>query len=102
PILAVVGQLQFEVVQFRLLNEYGVETNLDVLPFSVARWVAGGWPALQKVGRLFNTVTVKDSWGRPVLLFRNEWNCDQVMGEHPELELKSIAPVVSGMEPEEI
>jgi len=102
PILAVVGQLQFEVVQFRLLNEYGVETNLDVLPFSVARWVAGGWPALQKVGRLFNTVTVKDSWGRPVLLFRNEWNCDQVMGEHPELELKSIAPVVSGMEPTEI
>ncbi|MGL6282186.1 MAG: peptide chain release factor 3, partial [Microcoleaceae cyanobacterium] len=102
PILAVVGQLQFEVVQFRLLNEYGVETNLDVLPFSVARWVAGGWPALQKVGRLFNTVTVKDSWGRPVLLFRNEWNCDQVMGEHPELELKSIAPVISGMEPEEI
>jgi peptide chain release factor 3 len=102
PILAVVGQLQFEVVQFRLLNEYGVETNLDVLPFSVARWVAGGWPALQKVGRLFNTVTVKDSWGRPVLLFRNEWNCDQVMGEHPELELKSIAPVVSGMQPEEI
>jgi peptide chain release factor 3 len=102
PILAVVGQLQFEVVQFRLLNEYGVETNLDVLPFSVARWVAGGWPALQKVGRLFNTVTVKDSWGRPVLLFRNEWNCDQVMGEHPELELKSIAPVVAGMEPAEI
>ncbi|PSB54651.1 peptide chain release factor 3, partial [filamentous cyanobacterium CCP1] len=102
PILAAVGQLQFEVVQFRLLNEYGVETLLDPLPFSVARWAEGGWEALQKVGRLFNTVTVKDSWGRPVLLFRNEWNCQQVEGEHPELKLKSVAPVVSGQEPESL
>lgn len=100
--LAAVGQLQFEVVQFRMQNEYGVETRLEPLPYSVARWVGGGWKALEKVGRLFNTVTVKDSWGRPVLLFRNEWNCQQVEGEHPELELRSIAPVVSGQEPESL
>jgi peptide chain release factor 3 len=99
PILAAVGQLQFEVVQFRLQNEYGVETQLEQLPYSVARWVKGGWSALEKAGRLFNTTTVKDSWGRPVLLFRNEWNCQQVEGDHPELELSAIAPVVSGQEP---
>lgn len=99
PILAAVGQLQFEVVQFRLQNEYGVETLLELLPYSVARWVGGGWEALQSVGRLFNTVTVKDAWGRPVLLFRNEWNCQQVEGEHPVLKLSTIAPVVSGQEP---
>ena len=99
PILAAVGQLQFEVVQFRLQNEYGVETQLELLPYTVARWVAGGWEALQKVGRLFNTVTVKDSWGRPVLLFKNEWNCQQVESDHPELQLNTVAPVVSGQEP---
>lgn len=98
PILAAVGQLQFEVVQFRMQNEYNVESTLELLPFTVARWVDGGWEALQKVGRLFNTVTVKDGWGRPVLLFRNEWNCQQVEGDHPELKLNSIAPVVSGLE----
>jgi peptide chain release factor 3 len=102
PILAAVGQLQFEVVQFRMRNEYGVETQLDVLPYSVARWVGGGWEALQAVGRLFNTVTVKDSWGRPVLLFRNEWNCQQVQGEHSKLKLSAIAPVVSGQQPESL
>lgn len=102
PILAAVGQLQFEVVQFRLQNEYGVDTRLEPLPYSVARWVAGGWEALEKAGRLFNTVTVKDSWGRPVLLFRNEWNCQQVEMDHPELELNSTAPVVSGQEPESL
>ncbi|MGE5658214.1 MAG: peptide chain release factor 3 [Actinomycetota bacterium] len=101
PILAAVGQLQFEVVQFRMQSEYGVETQLELLPFSVARWVDGGWEALQKVGRLFNTVTVKDNWGRPVLLFRNEWNCHQVEADHPELKLKAIAPVASGLEMQE-
>jgi len=99
PIMAAVGQLQFEVVQFRLQNEYGVETQLELLPYTVARWVAGGWEALQKVGRLFNTVTVKDNWGRPVLLFRNEWNCNQVQSDHPELKLNASAPVGSGQEP---
>ena len=102
PILAAVGQLQFEVVQFRLQNEYNVETRLEALPFSVARWVEGGWEALEEVGRLFNTVTVKDSWGRPVLLFRNEWNVHQVEGEHPKLKLRKTAPVVSGQQVEDL
>lgn len=102
PILAAVGQLQFEVVQFRLQNEYNVDTLLEALPFSVARWVDGGWEALDKVGRLFNTATVKDSWGRPVLLFRNEWNCQQVEMEHRELKLSNTAPVVAGKQPESL
>jgi peptide chain release factor 3 len=99
PILAAVGQLQMEVVQFRLQNEYGVETQLEWLPYQVARWVVGGWAALESVGRVFNTVTVKDMWGRPVLLFKNEWNCQQLQGDHPELELSAIAPVATGMTP---
>ena len=99
PILAAVGQLQFEVVQFRMKNEYNVDTTLELLPYSVARWVDGGWDALEKAGRLFNTVVVKDSWNRPVLLFRNEWNCQQIASDHPELKLSTIAPVFSGKEP---
>ncbi|MDY7013344.1 MAG: peptide chain release factor 3 [Cyanobacteriota bacterium] len=99
PILAAVGQLQFEVVQFRMQSEYGVETRLEPLPYSIARWVAGGWPALEKAGRLFNTLTVKDAWERPVLLFKNEWNVQQVKGDHPDLQLNSTAPVGSGLQP---
>jgi len=99
PILAAVGQLQFEVVQFRLLQEYGVETLLDLLPYTVARWVTAGWEALEKAGRLFNSVTVKDSLGRPVLLFRNEWNCQQVEGDCPELKLSAVSPLLSSQHP---
>ena len=44
PILAAVGQLQFEVVQYRMKDEYGVDTTLDPLPYSIARyvWCGGG------------------------------------------------------------
>jgi peptide chain release factor 3 len=99
PILAAVGQLQLEVVQYRLENEYGVKTRLEPMEFSVARWVSGGWSALEAVGRIFNCRTVRDPWDRPVLLFRNDWNLRQLQEDHPELELSAVAPVVSGVEP---
>ena len=91
PILAAVGQLQFDVVRFRMSNEYNVETTLEPLSYSVARWVADGWKELEKVGKLFNTLVVKDNWDRPVLLFKNEWNLNQVKADHPDLKLNSSA-----------
>ncbi|GFE71881.1 peptide chain release factor 3 [Chroococcus sp. FPU101] len=100
PILAAVGQLQFDVVQFRMLSEYGVETQVELLPYNVARWVKNGWSAVEKAGRLFNCMTVKDNWNRPVLLFKNEWNLNQIIEDHPELELSNIAPVGSGLQPD--
>ncbi len=99
PILAAVGQLQLEVVQYRLEHEYGVQTRLEPLGFAVARWVVGGWSELEKVGRIFNCKTVRDAWNRPVLLFKNDWNLNQLRDDHPELELSAVAPVVSGVEP---
>ncbi len=99
PILAAVGQLQLEVVQHRLENEYGVATRLEPMEFQVARWVDGGWPALEKIGRIFNCKTVKDAWSRPVLLFKNEWNLNQLKEDHPRLSLSAVGPVVSGVDP---
>jgi len=99
PILAAVGQLQLEVVQHRLEHEYGVETRLEPLGYQVARWVTGGWPELEKLGRIFNCKTVRDAWNRPVLLFKNEWNLNQLNQDHPEFNLSNVAPVVSGVEP---
>lgn len=92
PILAAVGQLQFEVVQARMAQEYGVETSLENLPFAVARWVVGGWDAVDAAGRIFNAQCVKDQWGAPVLLFKNQWNVDQLIADTPEIgELSPIS-----------
>lgn len=70
-----------QVVQYRMKDEYGVDTTLEPLGFSMARWVIGGWPVVEKAGRMFNTSIVKDGYGRPVLLFRNEFAFQQVVAE---------------------
>ena len=55
------------------------------------RWVVGGWPAVERAGRLYNTLVVKDQWGRPVLLVRNEFALQQVMGEAAQ-KLGELSP----------
>eukprot|EP00955_Chlamydomonas_euryale_P101567 365354-Chlamydomonas_euryale.AAC.1 len=65
-------------VQYRMKDEYGVDTTLEPVPFSIARWVLGGWDAVAAAGRMFNTITVKDMYGRPVLLFKNEFALNTV------------------------
>lgn len=95
PILAAVGQLQFEVVQFRLGSEYGVETRLEPLPFTAARWVTDGWDALDREEQLYEVFTAQDRLGRPVLLFRSEWHLRRVEENHARLRLSPIAPTIS-------
>ncbi len=90
-ILAAVGQLQFEVVQARLQNEYGVESQLEPIGYTLARWAEGGWDAVDKAdkdGKLFGLMIVQDRWKRPVLLFRNDWKAQSVTNEEKYLELK--------------
>mmetsp|Transcript_16515 Transcript_16515/g.37965 ORF Transcript_16515/g.37965 Transcript_16515/m.37965 type:complete len:598 (+) Transcript_16515:155-1948(+) len=89
--LAAVGQLQFEVVQARLQNEYKVESILEPLGYSLARWADGGWDAVDKAdadGKLFGIMIVQDRWERPVLLFRNDWKAASLMEEEKDLQLK--------------
>ncbi len=99
PILAAVGQLQLEVVTHRLKSEYGVDANLEAMPYQLARWISDGWPAIEKLGRIFNCKVVKDCWNRPVILFKNEWNLNQFVEDNNQLNLNKVAPVVSGVEP---
>lgn len=90
-ILAAVGQLQFEVVQARLENEYGVESQLEPIGFTLARWADGGWDAVDKAdkdGKLFGSMIVQDRWQRPVLLFRNDWKAQNVADEEKYLDLQ--------------
>ena len=37
------------------------------------RWASAGWEGVRAAGRLFNALAAKDQWGRPVVLFRNEY-----------------------------
>lgn len=74
-----------------ILHAAGVDTTLDPIPFQIARWVVNGWPAVEKAGRMFNTQAVRDAYGRPVLLFRNEFALNQVLSEQAA-DLGELSP----------
>jgi peptide chain release factor 3 len=66
PLVAAVGRLQFDVLQYRLRHEYRVETVLDQLPYTCSAWLEGN-PATFKSPS--SSHLVKDQRGRVVVLF---------------------------------
>ena len=74
PILAAVGALQFDVVRFRLESEYNVETILEPLSYSAARWLDGPSPAIAGVAAGRGRLRAEDHTGQTVVLFSSEWD----------------------------
>ncbi|MFN2461077.1 MAG: peptide chain release factor 3 [Candidatus Velthaea sp.] len=74
PILAAVGQLQFEVVKYRLESEYNVKTVFTTLPYGLARRVSGDAAAIAGATLPSNAKLVEDWDGRPLALFESEWS----------------------------
>jgi peptide chain release factor 3 len=74
PIMAAVGALQFDVVRFRLESEYNVETIMESLSYSAARWVRGDESEIAAIGNGRGRMRAEDRDGRPVILFSTEWD----------------------------
>ncbi|MFW6051793.1 MAG: peptide chain release factor 3, partial [Myxococcota bacterium] len=76
PICGVVGELQFDVLAYRLRHEYGAEAVLDRLPYHLARWVEGAEsPEALEARRI--PLGVRDQDGLVVGLFRDDWEVDR-------------------------
>ena len=86
-LLGAVGQLQLEVVKYRMASEYDVQARVEQVPHQVARWVfrADGAPVdvqeLSRAGLGLVTLDVRD---RPVILFEGEWSLHAAERYHPE------------------
>ncbi|MBY0549011.1 MAG: peptide chain release factor 3 [Candidatus Obscuribacterales bacterium] len=93
PILAAVGALQFEVVQFRLQAEYKVATILRPFDVRQALWVSDGWGALNASNReRCNFTVTNDMNDDPVLLFKQNWDLNWFREKNPNLTLSPISP----------
>lgn len=90
PILAVVGQLQFEVVQARLQSEYNVSTLLERLPHKLARWVTGPEKTVKPEPLRTEILLARDSDGRLVALFSSAVYLEYFLEKYPELRLEMI------------
>ena len=78
-IVGVVGILQFDVLKYRLENEYNVDIRLETLPYEHIRWIAN--KETVKVDKIVGTSDMKkvtDLKGNPLLLFVNAWSVGMV------------------------
>ncbi len=90
-IVGVVGVLQFDVLKYRLENEYNVEIRMDNLPYEYIRWIGNEEINLDKLTGTSDMKKVKDLKGRPLLLFVNEWSIRMTQDRNEGLILTEFA-----------
>ncbi len=90
-IVGVVGVLQFDVLKYRLENEYNVEIRMDNLPYEYIRWIGNEDLNLDKLTGTSDMKKVKDLKGRPLLLFVNEWSIRMTQDRNDGLILTEFA-----------
>jgi peptide chain release factor 3 len=80
-IFAAVGKLQFEVMQYRLRDEYGVETILTPLPYQCSAWIIGD---MSKFEKTTTCLVAQDRRERPMALFTTQWEKQYCMKQNPK------------------
>ncbi len=90
-IVGVVGALQFEVLEFRLKNEYGVTLRVQNLQYKHARWIENQNLDPRKLNLPSTTIIVEDNLGRNSILFENEWSIKMAEERNKDLKLIDIA-----------
>jgi peptide chain release factor 3 len=91
PILAAVGELQFDVMQSRLEAEYNVETTLSTLPYKLARWVDRDVDDVTRMTLPSKSRIAVDKDEKPVVLFTSQWELEYAEKENPGVEFKSAS-----------
>ena len=90
-IVGVVGELQFEVLTYRLENEYNVEVKLEKLPYEYIRWIENKEEVdVEKLQGTSDMKRIKDLKDHPLLLFAHSWSVGMVLERNPGLRLSEF------------
>jgi peptide chain release factor 3 len=91
PVIGVVGELQFDVLKYRLENEYGVETQLDKIPVFCAKWITGNIKLQEAFSKEHRGDCIHDKNENLVCLFPNEYRLNLAIKNYPELEFSAVS-----------
>lgn len=89
-ILAAVGELQFDVVKFRLQSEYDTETEVRWLNYKVARWVVPKTGCKSELNLLSSSRQVMDQYDQMAVLFPSEWEAAHCQKQNPDWEFLTM------------
>jgi peptide chain release factor 3 len=89
--VGVAGELQFEVLAYRMRNEYNVDINIQRLPYAMTRWADVQEFTKDMLG--FNEALIlEDQYRRPVLLVKNDWTLNRIRERNKDIVFYDIAP----------
>jgi peptide chain release factor 3 len=91
PILAAVGELQFDVVLSRLEAEYNVAARVEHLTYRLACWIEGDAQQLQSIRWPSQSLRTRDEHDRLVVLFDSKWQARYTQQDHLAVQFKDIA-----------
>ncbi|HJA90303.1 MAG TPA: peptide chain release factor 3, partial [Candidatus Jeotgalibaca merdavium] len=83
-----VGQLQFEVFEYRLKNEYNAEVDMTPMGSKIARWIDED--VLDVNMSSSRNLLCKDRFDHPVFLFENQFAMRWFADKYPDIELKAL------------
>ena len=89
-IVGVVGVLQFEVLEYRLKNEYNVEIRMESLPHEYIRWIENEDLDPKTLDLTSDTRRIQDLKENHLLLFVSEWNITWATEHNKGLELSEF------------
>ena len=89
-IVGVVGVLQFDVLKYRLENEYNVEIRLENLPYEHIRWIEKEQIDMDKISGTSDMKKIRDLKGRPLLLWVNSWSIGMTLDRNEGLILSEF------------
>lgn len=89
-IVGVVGVLQFDVLKYRLENEYNVEIRMEKLPYEHIRWIENKEIDMNRIIGTSDMKKIKDLKGNPLLLFVNAWSVGMTLDRNKDLLLSEF------------
>ena len=89
-IVGVVGVLQFEVLEYRLKTEYGVDVRRRAMPYELVRWVENENIKISDLNLTSDTKWVQDFKGNNLLLFTSEWCINWALQKNEGLVLREF------------
>ena len=90
-IVGVVGVLQFEVLEYRLKQEYGVDIIMNPLPYRYIRWIEHGSVKSDRISMPMDTILVEDKNRTQAVLLQNEWSIRHLVERNEGIVLKETS-----------
>lgn len=85
-IIGCVGELQFEVIQYRLLHEYGAKVEFVPLSFYKACWITGAKNKIEDFIRFKQANIMTDKDDQLVYLAQSEWFLNTEIQNNPDIK----------------